>query len=76
MADLDSVQKQNMSNSLNANNETDLNIAFSFVGNAGLFEVGNAVRFDNILVTAVPEPTSAGLIGILGLGLVVRRRRN
>lgn len=30
--------------------------------------------FDNFQVTAIPEPTSLGLVGALGLGLLARRR--
>jgi hypothetical protein len=32
------------------------------------------VYVDNLRVTPIPEPTSLGLIGALGLGLLGRRR--
>jgi hypothetical protein len=37
----------------------------------------NQVQFDNVSLTAVPEPTSIASLGILGLGgLLLRRRRH
>lgn len=38
---------------------------------------GNHVRFSEILVqgTAVPEPTTAALLGLGGLALILRRRK-
>lgn len=36
---------------------------------------GGGVFFDNLTVTAVPEPTSLALLGFAGLGMMARRRR-
>jgi len=72
---LDTTQKMNMVTSMNANNVTILNVAFSFSDDgAGNFTIGDGVRVDNFSANTVPEPSSA-LLGCLGLALAARRRR-
>ncbi len=56
------------------------NDTFQWDGNGGelRMEMGaNAAntRVDNLTITAIPEPASVSLLGLAGLGLLVRRRR-
>ncbi|QTN30914.1 PEP-CTERM sorting domain-containing protein [Akkermansiaceae bacterium] len=36
---------------------------------------GTSHTYDNILITAVPEPSSSALLGLAGLALIMRRRK-
>ena len=48
----------------------------TFVVNYGGTDFGNQVRLSNFVATAVPEPSASGLLVLVGLGLVSRRKRN
>jgi len=50
---------------------TDVN----FINIASSGAANDVVYFDNFAVSAIPEPTSMALLGLVGLGLIRRRRR-
>ena len=52
--------------------------AFTFGSSDAQFAFGSVndtVAYDNINIVSVPEPSSTALLGLAGLGLVLRRRR-
>lgn len=53
-------------------NAIDINTGGNTAGNAPLF---NADIWDNLVVTAIPEPGSMTLLGVAGAGLLFRRWR-
>ena len=55
---------------------TQMNIVQVGLRNSGQVSTAGAITFSNLSVTAVPEPsTYAAIMGVIGLGLVWRRRR-
>ena len=77
LADLDLAQKQLFVDTLNAGDDTAARLAFSFTNGADGYESGQSATFDNILVTttAVPEPGSIALLGMIGMAGMIRRKR-
>lgn len=57
-------------------NGTDQYIALVFANSNGVTTgTGNTVDIDNLTVNTIPEPSSAVLLGLGGLALMVRRRK-
>ncbi|MBT8043527.1 MAG: PEP-CTERM sorting domain-containing protein [Verrucomicrobiae bacterium] len=67
-----SIDGPNFSSLTLANSATAINEIRVFNNTSGS---GNDVLFDNFNVIAVPEPSSAALLGLGGLALILRRRK-
>ncbi|MFK7911041.1 MAG: PEP-CTERM sorting domain-containing protein [Akkermansiaceae bacterium] len=67
-----SIDATNFGSLTLANSTTAINEIRVFNETSGS---GNDVLFDNFTVTAVPEPSSAALLGLGGLALILRRRK-
>lgn len=74
LINLNAAQKSNLADSLNVNGTTNFNLVFEFDGSAG-FDIGNAIRVDNLLIQTVPEPGSIGLFFSGSILILARRRR-
>jgi len=55
------------------NNDPTAYVKIQFTG--GFTNSTGTIRFDNITLTAVPEPTTLGLVAVSAFGLLRRRRR-
>ena len=70
------LTKNNLDTASVTQNILDLNISFLATDEFQLTYVsGNGVSFDSAIITAVPEPSSALLLGFGGLVLLYRTRR-
>ena len=58
------------------NNQSDVRLRFQFSGGGGPTSASTGFLLDNIVVTAVPEPSSyAAVLGLVALGCIWRQRR-
>jgi len=66
----------NFSSISQINNQANVQLRFTFQdGSTPSADVTQNIRIDNLLFTAVPEPTSVALLGLGALALGARRRR-
>lgn len=56
-------------------NQSNVSLRFIFSDGATDPGVNQNIRLDNLLFTAVPEPSAFALIGVFGLATMARRRR-
>ncbi|MCH8540796.1 MAG: PEP-CTERM sorting domain-containing protein [Opitutales bacterium] len=58
------------------NDQSDLRFHFQFASDGAGSTTSDGTRMDNVLITAIPEPsTYAALFGLFALGMIVWRRR-
>ena len=56
-------------------NQSDVSLRFVFSDGATNPSVNQNIRLDNLLFSAVPEPSAFALIGVFGLATMARRKR-
>jgi PEP-CTERM motif len=62
-------------NELVATADTNGNITFTDTNSSSVKEAIDGLQIDEVPSAPVPEPASLGLLGLSGLGLMIRRRR-
>ena len=75
LATLDLSERNALVNELNGAESTQIQLIFQFdVADPAITEA-NIVRFDNLTITAVPEPSGIWILAVCGLAYFGRRRR-
>ena len=72
LATLDFSERNALVAELNGATSTEIQLVFQF---ATPVQVQNTVRFDNLTITAVPEPSGIWILAVCGLAYFGRRRR-
>ena len=69
------VPESEILNYVSANSGNDLALRFENVSNEGINFNHATLLVDSISITPVPEPSSAALLGLGGIALILRRRK-